>query len=49
MGFVYFIIVVAFWMWVVKKIIDIDKRTKEIAQTLAEILNKLDERSLKKD
>ena len=46
MGILYFIIVVAFWMWVVKKIIDIDKRTKEIAHSLSEIENKLDERNL---
>jgi len=41
MGFIYVFIVIAFWMWVVRKIKDIDIRTKEMSSTLNEILNKL--------
>lgn len=41
MGYFYAFIVVAFWAWVVRKILDIDKRTKEISQTLKDISDKL--------
>lgn len=41
MGYISAFVVIAFWMWVVKKIMDIDKRTKEISKTLTEISNQL--------
>ena len=41
MGLVYGFIVIPFWIWVVLKIIDIDKRTKEISNTLTEISDQL--------
>lgn len=41
MGYISFFIVIAFWMWVVRKIMDIDQRTKEISNALAEISEKL--------
>jgi aspartate carbamoyltransferase regulatory subunit len=44
MGFVYAIIIVAFWAWVVRKILDIDKRTKEIMVTLNAISTKLNDK-----
>lgn len=44
MGFVLPFIVIAFWMWVVKKILDIDERTKDISRTLTEISNQINSR-----
>lgn len=44
MGYISAIVVIAFWMWVIKKILDIDKSTKEISRTLMEISNKLNSR-----
>lgn len=44
MGLIYGFIVVPFWIWVVIKIMDIDKRTQEISSTLTEISYKLNEK-----
>ena len=41
MGYISFFIVIAFWMWVVRKIMDIDERTKEISNALTKISDQL--------
>ncbi len=41
MGYTYAFIVIFLGMWVVRKIMDIDERTKEISRTLTEITDHL--------